>query len=613
MSTRPLSRVRRNICALLLALLLLSWGHFVFSFSRDYRTLEQQCHNHLQALSIGLEEHARHIVQVIDILLLEITRHYFHYSAGERQETFSDWFKHSPGLAALAVIDVDTGETIFSLNNIALPATFVASSLVTSGGNAAGLQIADKLYLGSDGRHQVAFSRQFRSEQRNLLTIIFLYTDYFLDIQPDVNLGPSGSVAIYHQQGILLARNPEGTQLVGRSFADSPLFSELLPAAPQGISQTPRSTDGIGRIVAHRKLAELPLVVTVGTSTNAVFSDWQKRLMNFLLIQVVVSLTIITSLVMLFRTLSRVDKVEIGLEEREEHFRAMANSSVDAVISVDVSERVTFWSIGAEQTFGCSSAEALNMPISCFLQFSAADNPLTLKQLAQAEPPGAKLRTLEVQGQRKNGDEFPTELSISRGTAAGKPLYTLIARDVTERRQMEERIKRLASHDNLTGLPNRTLLIDRLQVAMAQVRRQGGQFALLFVDLDKFKPVNDNYGHDIGDRLLKQVAVRMLDTVRASDTVARIGGDEFALLLSNVEEISSIDPACENLLASLRQVFNVSGIRVEISCSIGVALFDGHDSNASDLIRRADNAMYAAKHAGQNCYRFAAAKTDNPS
>jgi diguanylate cyclase (GGDEF)-like protein/PAS domain S-box-containing protein len=323
------------------------------------------------------------------------------------------------------------------------------------------------------------------------------------------------------------------------------------------------------------------------------------------MIQFAVSITILFSLVMLFRTLTRVEKVEIGLEEREEHFRSVANSSVDAVISVDDAEKVRFWSVGAEQIFSCHAAEALGMPIACFLQFSKENKPLTLKQLAETNQPGSQQRILDVEGQRKNGELFPSELSISRGTASGQQLYTLIVRDVTERKMMEERIRRMASHDNLTGLPNRGLLMDRLQVAMAQTRRKGGQFALLFIDLDQFKPVNDNYGHDTGDQLLQQVAKRMLAAVRASDTVARVGGDEFAVLLTNVEDDDSVRRACEHILTSMRRNFIVAGNRISIGCSIGVDLFEGQDLNAIELIGRADIAMYAAKRAGKNCYAFA--------
>ena len=608
MSFRSLSRVRRNICALLLALLVLSWGYFAFTFQLDYQSIEKECHSDLATVAVSLELRVQHIVQVIDILLLEIARHYTHYTTDQLQKTVGDWFSRSPEIAVLAVFDVDSKETLFSLNNHYLPADFSAAAVIETVSPKAGLQMAEKLFPGSDGRQQVVFSRLFQAENRNLLSVFFLYADSFLDFDSNLNAGANSTVEIYHQQGLLLARQPGGVGLIGQSYVKQPLFREYLKRSPVGIADELETTDAVMRIVAYRQLAALPLVVAVGSPVHEVFAGWYNRVLNFLLLQIAVSLTVFAAVILLFRSLTRVEKIETGLAEREEHFRAMANSSVDAVISVDTSERILFWSAGAELTFGCAASEALNVPITCFLQFADEDTPLTLKQLVEVNSPWSKSRTFDVQGQRKDGELFPTELSISKGTASGHPLYTLIVRDVTERKQMEDRIRRLASHDSLTGLPNRTLLMDRLQVAMAQVQRQGGQFALLFVDLDNFKPVNDNYGHDIGDLLLQQVAVRMLDTVRASDTVARIGGDEFSLLLNNIEEAAAIEPACENLLASLNREFYISGIRIQISCSIGVALFDGHDKTASDLLKRADNAMYAAKRAGQNRYKYAAAE-----
>jgi len=611
MATRPLPRVRRNICVLLLALLALSWGYFVFTFVRDYQTIEEQCHSHLETLTIGLQENVRHTVQTIDILLQEISRHFSHYSVGEMQETIRDWFNHSPQLAVLTIIDLASGESLLTLNGQQLPSGFSPESTASANTSVGPLRIDENLYTGSDGRYQLALSRQFHWQQRQLLAVFFLYTDVFLDFHPDPDLGPNGSVAIFNQQGLLLARSPQGDQLLGRYFSEEPLFRDLLPISLAGISRSAKNTDGVSRIVAYRKVTDLPLVVTVGTAVGSVFAGWEKRLANFLIFQVAVSLSILIALILLFRSLTRVETAELGLVEREEHFRSMADSSVDAVISVNGNERVRFWSAGAEKMFNCPSAQALNMPITCFLQFSEAEQPLTLKQLVEVNSPWSTARTLEIQGQRKNGEAFPTELSISSGKAGGRPLYTLIVRDVTERRQMEERIRRMASHDNLTGLPNRALLMDRLQVAMAQVRRQGGQFALLFIDLDRFKPVNDNYGHDIGDLLLKQVADRMLHRVRASDTVARIGGDEFALLLTNIEDQEAVCHACQHLLTSLEQEFWVKSLQIEISCSIGVVIYDGAEQSASELIKLADNAMYAAKRAGKNCYRFAA--TDSRS
>ncbi len=606
MASRSISQVRWNICLLLLALLLLSWGYFVISFAHEFQTIKQQSSQQVSTLALGLEERSRRMFQVLDMLLLDIAEHQQCYQPEAINSMFNRWLERTPELSALLIVDPDSGQVLTSVNKDPLPEDLSFSLMTNTKNSDSSMQITEKVYRNSHGQNLVAIVRQFSRSGRQLQVVALVQIDHLLDFHKDAELGPDGSVAILHHNGVLLARTPDGNDLVGRSFADGPLFTQQLKKSPVGISRAPRSTDGVSRIVAHRKLSDFPLVVTVGTSTEWIFAAWQKRLYKVLFIQVVISLTILISMLILHRTLARMEQAEDRLNEREEHFRAVADSSVDAVLSVNNSERIGFWSRGAERIFACSAAEAIGMPISCFLQFEFEENPVTLKQLTSSENSWIQGRAIEVQGQRKDGWLFPTELSISAGNTAGKPFYTLIVRNISERKQMEERIRRMASHDNLTRLPNRGLLMDRLNMAMAQVRRQGGQFALLFLDLDEFKPINDIHGHDVGDQLLQQVAERLLTATRESDTVARVGGDEFALLLSNIKDEEAVSNACRHILRSLRKKFTINGIEASISCSIGVVLFNGQDTSGNELIGLADMAMYTAKRGGKNRFAFAA-------
>ncbi|MDR3440548.1 diguanylate cyclase domain-containing protein [Telmatospirillum sp.] len=195
--------------------------------------------------------------------------------------------------------------------------------------------------------------------------------------------------------------------------------------------------------------------------------------------------------------------------------------------------------------------------------------------------------------------------------ADGTPLRMIgTVSDISERRESEERIRHLAQHDPLTNLPNRALFSDRLQTALALAKRNGEQVALMFVDLDRFKPINDRFGHAVGDLLLKEVAKRMRHCVRDSDTVARIGGDEFVVLLPAVG--SAVDAAlvAEKIRAALARDFFLADQHMDISSSIGVALFpqDGHD--AITLSKNADDAMYRAKQCGRNRVQLVRERTD---
>ena len=218
----------------------------------------------------------------------------------------------------------------------------------------------------------------------------------------------------------------------------------------------------------------------------------------------------------------------------------------------------------------------------------------------------------EIWNRRKNGDVFPEWLTISavKGADGKVTHYVCAMLDITARKAIEQHVHHLAHHDALTDLPNRTLLIDRLHQAIAQARREQGRLAMLYLDLDRFKPVNDSFGHDIGDLLLKEVAVRLEACVkREADTVSRLGGDEFVVLLTRLDRQSAAGLVAENILQSLSLPFVIQQHRLEISSSIGIAIYPDAGLDANTLMKNADNAMYQAKCAGRDCFRYYVAVT----
>ncbi len=179
------------------------------------------------------------------------------------------------------------------------------------------------------------------------------------------------------------------------------------------------------------------------------------------------------------------------------------------------------------------------------------------------------------------------------------------ARDITERKASEAMMHHIAHHDALTDLPNRLLLTDRLRQGLAQTRRDKGKLAVLFLDLDNLKPVNDTYGHDIGDLLLKEVAVRLRSVItRQSDTASRLGGDEFVLLLQRINVEKDAVAVAEKILHALSLPYSIGLHTINISASIGIAIYPRHGEEVNQLLRNADAAMYAAKDSGRNGYRF---------
>ncbi len=206
----------------------------------------------------------------------------------------------------------------------------------------------------------------------------------------------------------------------------------------------------------------------------------------------------------------------------------------------------------------------------------------------------------EIWNRRKNGEVFPEWLhvSVARDDSGHTQHHVAIFSDVSTMKRVEDRIQRLAHHDPLTGLPNRALLNDRLQQALASARRNGELVGLMFLDLDKFKQVNDTLGHDVGDGLLVEFARRLTEQVRDADTVARLGGDEFVILVSRLPFQDDLRVIAGKIFDILADPVLVKGHRLPIVSSIGAAVFPDHAIDAAELLHRADLAMYAAKQGG---------------
>jgi diguanylate cyclase (GGDEF)-like protein len=175
-----------------------------------------------------------------------------------------------------------------------------------------------------------------------------------------------------------------------------------------------------------------------------------------------------------------------------------------------------------------------------------------------------------------------------------------VLRDITERRKLQERLERLAHYDSLTALPNRALFFDRLAGAVARARREERRFALLFIDLDGFKAVNDHYGHDAGDYLLFEIARRLRAAIRDSDTAGRMGGDEFTVLLDNIARPEDATAVADKIRSSLSEPIEIpAGSRVTVGASVGIAVFPDDGDDGETVLKAADSAMYAIKLAGE--------------
>ena len=299
-----------------------------------------------------------------------------------------------------------------------------------------------------------------------------------------------------------------------------------------------------------------------------------------------------------------------ALREAALHTQTILDNLMDGVITINVQGIVESFNKAACRVFGYAPQEVIGRNVSLLMpQPHQSHHDSYLQHYAHTGQQRIIDSLREVDGLRKDGSVFPMSLQVSRMARAERTTFIGIVRDLTEQRQNTEEIRRLAFYDPLTGLPNRRLLLDRLRQAMHTSARSGLHAALMFLDLDHFKQLNDTLGHDVGDLLLQQVAGRLQTCVREGDSVARLGGDEFVVLLESLnlhapEAATQAEVIASKILQSLGQAYNLHGHPHGSTPSIGIVVFRGEHEAMETLLKKADVAMYQAKAAGRNTARF---------
>jgi diguanylate cyclase (GGDEF)-like protein/PAS domain S-box-containing protein len=293
-----------------------------------------------------------------------------------------------------------------------------------------------------------------------------------------------------------------------------------------------------------------------------------------------------------------------ALDASEQKFRHLAANVPEVFWTAEAqSGRITYVSPAYENIFGRSAADLLEEPGEWLEAIHPADRLRieASRRLAREGNLDQEFRIMRPDGELRwlHNRSFPVKNESGEVT-----LITGISEDITARKVGEEKLQHMAHYDNLTELPNRSLFYDRLQQTILHSRREGRPAAVVFVDVDHFKRVNDTLGHAAGDRLLQQVARRLESAVRPGDTVGRLGGDEFALILSNLASAGDAGLVARKLMALLQEAFIVEGRELFVTASAGVTLFPDDGDDADALIKNADVAMYRAKELGRNAYQF---------
>lgn len=307
-----------------------------------------------------------------------------------------------------------------------------------------------------------------------------------------------------------------------------------------------------------------------------------------------------------WQMVTNLKQIKGDLEKSQNQLRSIIHNAMDGIITINESGEIQGFNPAAEEIFGYSQQEAIGMNLSMLMpepdQSAHGVHLDRYLQTGQSRILGVRGR--EVMAVRKSGEEFPMELSVSEMVLGGHRYFIGILRDITERKRAEKKIAHLAHYDYLTDLPNRAMLLDVLNHSIALAKRNKNKAAVLFLDLDGFKGINDTLGHDAGDLLLKGVSARLKKTIRDSDTVARVGGDEFIVVLDSIGTDENAVQVANKIIAVLSKAFDLKGQACHVGASIGISLFPEDSDNPVKLVKRADEAMYLAKQSGKSTYRF---------
>lgn len=294
------------------------------------------------------------------------------------------------------------------------------------------------------------------------------------------------------------------------------------------------------------------------------------------------------------------------LKEHEKQLRLAStvfHTATEAVMVCDIDNKILATNKAFTKITGYTEAEVLGRDPS-ILQSGHHDRTFYQHMFEQLESTGSWQG--EISNRRKNGEIYYEWLSITALTSPTGQLeaYVSLFNDITKRKRVEDKIYHQANFDGLTGLANRNLFSDRLKHSLSQAQRQSSQLALMFIDLDGFKQINDNFGHSQGDLLLQNVSQRLTDSIRSSDMIARLGGDEFAVIITKEKDIEAVDVIANKIIREISKPFMLNNKEGYVTASIGIVIFPEDGDDVEELLTKADSAMYKAKANGRNNFQF---------
>ena len=451
--------------------------------------------------------------------------------------------------------------------------------------------------------NSIVFSRKITGPSGEFLGILnrAIRPEAIESFFASVGLGNEATVAMHLQEGTLVARFPHVEAMIGENFKKGPAEQRAVFEMEQFAGRLMSPIDGKERLVASRMLTTIPLVVVATKTVDSTLAAWRSQTRFFFVVAVLSLIVTVLMLYLIFRQMiqqHRMSRQQLSVEKQR--LDAAVSNMSQGLLLFDATERLIVCNRRYIELYGLS--EDVVKP-GCSLRELLRHRKLTGSFPGDVEWYGDKII-------RDSGRSTTMVVDTADGRVIeikSEPVpgggWLATHEDVTERVRAEERIAHLAHHDALTGLPNRVSFRDCLNERLAR-RTFKDRFAILYIDIDEFKSVNDSLGHHMGDELLKSIASRLLACVNADDTVARLGGDEFAIVKSCAGSSDDLVRFVERIHNVIRKPIVCGDQNVTTDASIGIATAPDHGLSLDELLKNADMAMYEAKAAGRRTYRF---------
>jgi len=630
--TEWVKSIRQTTTYFGLAVIVVIWSGVFFLGRQEHARAYDEAVRQGNNLTLVLEEYVQRVILQSDNVLLALRRD---YQRDPEHFDLVSWAKdtqfHKSLTANIGITDANGYVILSSLRYLPSPVyvgerpPFLFQRASSSSDR---LFISDPVVGGVSKEPSIQFTRPINGPSGQFTGTVALALN-IAELEKffgSLDLGHAGIVSLVHSNGVVLVRDgssPRAKEFIGTKLDSSPLFAELRKSSSGSYWNTTVTSaqfGGVKRLISYRAISDLPLVAVIGRADKTIFQQADASYDKYVMIGVALTAAVLFVVLLvahrqaqMLSTSSELYSSKKSLEQSNrvlDETKQFLNSIIENIpVSVVVKDAATRKYILVNRAF----ENMVEMPRcdllgrTVFDIFRAKDAAFMDRTDTEAAKTVNDTHYKEYEVEKpKGGERIQGTRRIVVRDDSGEPKYLIaVIDDITERKRVEHRIAYLAHHDGLTGLVNRTALLQKIEEAGARSRRLGEAFSVLLLDLDRFKQVNDSMGHPVGDRLLCEVAARLKGLLRETDVLARLGGDEFAIIQAGDAGSERAAAALAGrVIACIGRPFVIDGVEITVGTSIGIALAPEHHGASDELLKMADLALYCAKAAGRNGFRF---------